>query len=110
MKTQLLDPAPLILEAAQRMDCDPHDVFWWAWPHCFTSTAGPRYYAIGGHAMTWFQVMAFSTYRPPVSAGMITCAGIWGLWDGQIGGWPYDACHASGVPYNRNPTQVNRKV
>lgn len=70
----------MIAHVAEKAGVPADNVEWYAWPHVFPSTAGPR--GSGGNAMTTFQVYAFDTGANRYKY----CSGVWRTWSGEFQG------------------------
>lgn len=71
-------------EAATHLGTSVDYISMWAWQELFGSTAGPRKGALGGAAMTWFQVLAFESED---GQGIMWCAGEWKPWTHREQKW-----------------------
>ena len=52
----------LLADAAEKLDCPPEYIMYYAWPETFASTAGP-FGGIGGQAITTMTMEALSDGR-----------------------------------------------
>jgi len=72
----------LISNVAEMVGCQVDMVDWYAWPHTFSSTSGPRGGG-AGQACTTFQVYAFIAEGRLGYLRSKYCHGVWQEWNGE---------------------------